>query len=91
VLAESTMSGLPIISLYSDGYYPYITSDTGVMLNEKETEANDVMERFVEEMQLLKYRFSNVNREAIRQYAKDQFSAKKIDEGYNVLYDSLNT
>jgi len=90
VLAESTMSGLPIISLYSDGYYPYVTSETGVMLNERETESSDVIERFTEEVRLMMNQYGEVDREVIRQYAKEKFSAKKIDEGYKSLYDGLN-
>ncbi|MCP3666483.1 MAG: glycosyltransferase [Gammaproteobacteria bacterium] len=91
VLPESAMSGLPIISLFSNGYYPYVTNIIGKMFNESETNAEDVVESFAVEVLSWKGRCSSIDREKIRQYALSQFSSEIIDEGYKDIYESFNT
>jgi glycosyltransferase involved in cell wall biosynthesis len=87
VLAESLVSGLPVISLDFGSNAKYINEKTGILI--RETNYKGQIEHFVSAVKEIENGSIKFNRPQIRNYGLQNFSSQMIDEKYEILFREL--
>lgn len=88
-IAESIMSGLPVITTRLDGISGFINAITGFMIAHDDDFGNKTKKAFVKAINLIYYKKKKFNHKLIRGFGINNLSTEKIDRRYNLLYKEL--
>jgi glycosyltransferase involved in cell wall biosynthesis len=83
-IAESLMSGLPIVTLSLEVLEKYVNNNTGILIQAKNE--SDGQKKFVNSIKMIHEKKIKFNRNSIRLTARKTFSDSIIDSQYTNLY-----
>ncbi len=89
VIAESIMSGLPVITTYFECISEYITEHTGIMMDEDIGSRSTAVDKFSEAIGKVFKKKVTYDRQEIRDFGIKHLSTDRVDAEYDRLYREL--